>query len=54
MEVEEHEEDKDEDDEEEWVVELEVELISALSELKLARNKNKLLKEDISQLKEGS
>lgn len=52
--VEEQEEDKDKYDEEEGVVDLEGELISALSNLKLARKKNKLLKEEISKCKEGS
>jgi len=54
MELEEQEENKDKDYEEEAVVDLEVELIIALSELKLSRKKNKLLKEEISQLKEVS
>jgi len=54
MAIEEKEEDKDEDDEEEGEVDLEAELISSLSNLKLARKKSKLLKEEISRLKDGS
>ena len=44
----------DEEDYEEGEVDLEVELICALSELKRERNKNKSLKEELIKLKEGS
>jgi hypothetical protein len=39
--------------EEEREVNLEEELISSLSDLRIGRNKNKSLKEDLSKLKEG-
>jgi len=51
MSVEEKEEYKDEENEEETIFDLEVELISVLSDLNLARKKNKILKEETRQLK---
>jgi len=43
-----------ENDEEEGEVDIEVEILSALSELKLERKKNKSLKEELIKIKEGS
>ena len=50
---EENTENNEGDYEEEGEVNLEAELISALSDLRIARKKNKSLKEELSKLKEG-